>query len=272
MPAADALCRAPFGGAPDPPAPPPRQRTSISTNQSAWPRSPCPFRTLSRAGEGRRAPTPAISTIHEHHRGLPSPAPAFPEVALVTCLPGWPRHIAAARSAERRWFRGPIRLSPPRAPPGDDRSSPGLVTPILGRPDTSCRRPRARMAGGATFAGRARAHPAKPACADLAGTLSRTASVPTGRPRLRVAIRRRSRFHRTLRQGRLPRFPAKDHVARKTQGAFHRERPVHRDGGLLGKPSQPPGAPGKVGACPQVVPNLGINRRRLFNPCRLDTL
>lgn len=76
----------------------PRQRTPVSTNQSAWPRFSCPFRTLSRAGEERRAPTPAISTIHEHHRGLPSPVSTFPEVALVTRVPRWPRPFQGAVS------------------------------------------------------------------------------------------------------------------------------------------------------------------------------
>lgn len=39
-------------------------------------------------------------------------------------------------------------------------------------------------------------------------------------------IRRRSRLHRTFRQGCVPCAPAKDHVVRDTQGAFHRGLPV----------------------------------------------
>lgn len=46
------------------------------------------------------------------------------------------------------------------------------------------------------------------------------------RRRSRLHRTSRSRLHRTLRQGRSPHFPAKDHVVRETQGAFHRERPV----------------------------------------------
>jgi len=233
LPAADALCRAPFGGAPDPPAPPPRQRTSISTNQSAWLDSRAPsgrFRVPVKGAERRCLQSPrststtAVSRApFQHFARLPS-CPAFPG-DLTHC---W------VRSAERRRFRGPGRFSPLRASPGDDCSSPGLVTPILRRPDTSRHELGARMAGGATLAGCACTHPTRPACADLAGTLTRTASVLTGRPRLRearppaVPLARTygPRLHGTFRQDCLPPSPAKDRMACDTRGAFHRERPV----------------------------------------------
>lgn len=60
-PASDALCRAPLEGAPDSLPPPPRQRTAISSNQSAFHRCRAPSALLSPGGEERRAPMSAIS-------------------------------------------------------------------------------------------------------------------------------------------------------------------------------------------------------------------
>jgi hypothetical protein len=89
VPAADALCRAPFEGSTRLVSTAASSKDDDIVESERLAPTPCPFRQLSLADEGRRKPTPAICTIHEHHRDLPSPVPAAHEVALAIRLPGW---------------------------------------------------------------------------------------------------------------------------------------------------------------------------------------
>jgi hypothetical protein len=113
---------------------------------------PSPFRLLSRGDEGHRAPTPAISTIHEHERDLSNPVPldrGCPRCELRWVdLPfwGWP--------AELLRFRGQVRLSPPRLPPVAIARTEVGYPDSLGS-DTFCRRRVTRTAGGAASSGTA---------------------------------------------------------------------------------------------------------------------
>lgn len=154
--------------------------------------------------------------------------------------------------------------------PSDDCSSPGLVTPIPRHPDTFCRKRVARTAGGAVVAGCALAHPTRHAYAHLAGTLPRTISALTGRTRLRELHPPVIPLAQDLPAGVRPRFSREGSRGPRHPRCLPSWAACHRDDDLHGKPREPPGAPAKVGVCSQVVPSLWTNRRRLFNPCRLN--
>lgn len=173
----------PLRGTPGLSLPPPRQRTTFLPDQSAWPRH-LALSTRFRVLEGCRAPTPAISTIHEHDRDLPNPVPHL------TRLPSRDASLGGlapfgARPAEPPSVRGPPRLSPRRAPPGSDCSPRGwLPRPALPGHLLS----QARGSNG----WRSRSCQVRDA---------RTRYVPTRRARLRETLRRTSRLRVTFRQG-----------------------------------------------------------------------
>jgi len=102
-PASDALCRAPLEGAPDSLPPPPRQRTAILSNQSAFHRRRAPSAMLSRGGEERRAPTSAISASMWKRLLRGSILRSEPlDVQVRLAVPSWPR---AARDGLQHTLR-----------------------------------------------------------------------------------------------------------------------------------------------------------------------
>jgi len=104
-PASDALCRAPLKGEPDSLPPPPRQRTAISSNQSAFHRRRAPSALLSQGGEGRRAPTSAISTSMWKKLLPDSILRSEPlDVQVRLAVPPWPR-------AARDVLQHPLRFT-----------------------------------------------------------------------------------------------------------------------------------------------------------------
>jgi len=242
----------PLRGTPGLSPPPPRQRTALLPDQSAWPR----YLALSacfRMPEGCRAPTPAISTIHEHDRDLPNPAPQLPRLPPRDALPGGLAPFGA-RPAEPLGIRGPQRVSSRRAPPA------AIARLEVGYPDphgsdTFCRRRVARTAGGAALARCAMrapvtCPPSEPACARPAAGHP-TCARPSGRAAFRDPPRR---VPRSTNPRCLPSWAA-----------------LLGDGDSPGKPVEASSIPGRLGDCPQVVPSLWRFRRRLFNPCRWDT-
>lgn len=233
--------------------PPPRQRTALLPDQSAWPRQLAPsacFRML----EGCRAPTPAVSTIHEHDRDLPDPARHLTRLPSRDALAGGLAPFGAL-PAEPLGIRGPQRLSPPRAPPGSDRSLRGWL-------------PRsARLGHLLSRAGGSNGWRSRPRQVHDA----RTRYVPTRRACLRETRRRTSRLRETFRQGSFLRAPAKEltfHTPKVSSIAGRSSwetgtRPVNRSRSRRFQEG--------LGDCPQVVPNLWRFRQRLFNPCLWDT-
>jgi len=138
IPAADALCRAPFEGEPDPLSPPPRQKDGEVSGSERLPPIACPFRLLSHGGEGRRAD---VCNLYDSRArpGSPEPRSALPDR-------GCPRRRASsgsrtpfgARQAELPWIRGSSRLSPAEHPP-DAIARAEVGYPDPRGPDTFCR-------------------------------------------------------------------------------------------------------------------------------------
>jgi len=189
-----------------------------------------------------------------------------------------------------------IRLSPVRAPPAAiARTEVGYPDPR--GPDTFCRELVIEMAGEAIplrctkrtpstsvlkkllCVPIRRSEPLNVQCTPRSSSLVSGRSrrffnalyEPTRRGRLREARPRRSHFRGTFRQGRLRRSSAKRSAIGKAQGAFRRGR-RSRGMGTCSANRTGPMNPGRLGGCPQVVPSLWKSRRRLFNPCRWNTL
>jgi hypothetical protein len=256
---------------------------------------PCPFRRAFAWGEGRRAPTSAISA--SMLKKLPTTrcfgprcatyeyaSPLFPGLGPFATFfntlydsrarPGSPEpHSSAPRGCPRDASSG-------RPGPFQDLTSRAslaqgleygfrrfehpplrLLAPRLVTPTRVTRTP--------SVASSWLKRPEKPLCQVHE---TRTRYEPTRRGRLRETRPRRSHFRETFRQGHLRRSPAKRSTFGEAQGAFRRRAALSGDGDLLGEPNMTHGPRGRLGGCPQVVPSLWRSRRRLFNPRRWNTL
>jgi len=142
-------------GAPDPSPPPPRQRTAISPDQSAFHRR----RALSarfRMAVRSAAPTFAIFYDPRARPGSLEPHWAPPEVALVSRLPGQPNPFRGPTS-RASLVQGPDSAFAGGRSRGD--CSPRGLLPRPRGSSTFCRELVTETAGGAALSGARIAHP-----------------------------------------------------------------------------------------------------------------
>lgn len=208
-------------GPPGLPPPPPRQRTAISPDQSAWPRSPAPLCLLSLDREGgrcRRLQSRQSTSTSRIARTPFHPFRSFPRrellrVALPLSRSGQLGFLGSgARCDFHRSAHPPVTIA---------RTEVGYPDPR--DPDTFCRRCVTGTAGGAALA----------RYANL-----RIFYAPTARTRFRKARRRAPRF-----RGTFSRVASRDFPRRKPRSAKPKVPSVvggsPGEGGSFGHPDKP---------------------------------